>query len=107
MSKFEEEIAKLSRKRLALLCLELKAEAESNKNGNEPIAVIGIGCRFPGRADSPEAFWDLLREGVDAVSEVPSNRWDQTFYDPDPDTPGRMYCWQGGFLEGIDQFDPQ
>jgi len=74
----------------------------------EPIAIIGIGCRFPGGANSPEAFWKLLRDGTDAITEVPANRWNvDTFYDPDPAKPGKIRtCW-GGFIEQIDQFDAQ
>jgi acyl transferase domain-containing protein len=108
MSPFEEEIAELSPKRLSLLCLELKAKLDSiRESQSEAIAVIGMGCRFPGKADTPEAFWKLLSEGVDAISEVPSDRWDkESFYDPEPDAQGKMYCWEGGFLDGIDQFDP-
>ncbi len=71
----------------------------------EPIAVIGIGCRFPG-ANNPDAFWDLLRNGVDAIREVPADRFDQrAFYDPDPAVPGRMNTRWGGFLDQVDQFD--
>jgi len=73
---------------------------------NEPIAIIGVGCRFPG-ANDPAAFWQLLREGVDAIREVPADRFDQhAFYDPDPATPGKMNTRWGGFLEQVDQFDP-
>nr|VFJ66691.1 MAG: Acyl transferase domain-containing protein [Candidatus Kentron sp. DK] len=73
----------------------------------EPIAVIGMGCRFPG-ADNPDAFWRLLREGVDAMTDVPPERWDiDAFYDPDPDAPGKVYTRQAGFVSGIDRFDPQ
>jgi len=73
---------------------------------NEPIAIIGIGCRFPG-ANDPPAFWHLLREGVDAIREVPADRFDQhAFYDPDPATPGKMNTRWGGFLGQVDQFDP-
>src|ERR1019366_2708644 len=65
---------------------------------NEPIAIIGIGCRFPG-ANDPVAFWQLLRDGVDAIREVPADRFDQqAFYDPDPATPGKMNTRWGGFL---------
>jgi len=73
---------------------------------NEPIAIIGIGCRFPG-ANDPVAFWQLLRDGVDAIREVPADRFDQhAFYDPDPATPGKMNTRWGGFLGQVDQFDP-
>ncbi|MBM5828290.1 MAG: KR domain-containing protein, partial [Cyanobacteria bacterium M_surface_7_m2_040] len=77
-----------------------------------PIAIVGVGCRFPagpGRPDaaSPEAFWQLLTGGVDAVGEVPSSRWPlEQYYDPTPGTPGKMHCRHGGFLAAIDQFDP-
>ncbi len=72
----------------------------------EPIAIIGIGCRFPGAKD-PESFWQLLRNGVDAIAEVPKERWDiDTFYDPEPGTPGKMSTRWGGFLDQVDQFDP-
>ncbi len=73
----------------------------------EPIAIIGIGCRFPGAPD-PEAFWQLLCDGVDAVTEVPADRWDvNAFYDPDPDCRGKMNTRWGGFLAQVDRFDPQ
>jgi myxalamid-type polyketide synthase MxaE and MxaD len=73
---------------------------------NETIAIIGIGCRFPG-ANDPVAFWQLLRDGVDAIREVPADRFDQrAFYDPDPAMPGKMNTRWGGFLGQVDQFDP-
>ncbi|MEO0969116.1 MAG: beta-ketoacyl synthase N-terminal-like domain-containing protein, partial [Cyanobacteria bacterium J06639_18] len=73
----------------------------------EPIAVVGIGCRFPG-ANNPQAFWQLLRNGVDAISEVPDSRWDvNTFYDPTGKEPGKMNSRWGGFLAEVDKFDPQ
>ncbi|MGB9513234.1 MAG: beta-ketoacyl synthase N-terminal-like domain-containing protein, partial [Candidatus Acidiferrum sp.] len=72
---------------------------------NELIAIIGIGCRFPG-ANDPTAFWQLLRDGVDAIREVPADRFDQNaFYHPDPTIPGKMNTRWGGFLEQVDQFD--
>jgi len=74
----------------------------------EPIAVIGIGCRFPGGANSPAAYWTLLRDGVDAVTDVPPGRWDvEALYHPDAEAPGKMYVRRGGFLEALDLFDPQ
>ncbi|HZO75613.1 MAG TPA: SDR family NAD(P)-dependent oxidoreductase [Ktedonobacteraceae bacterium] len=72
----------------------------------EAIAIIGMACRFPGGATTPEAFWQLLREGKSAVAEIPSQRWDsEAYYDPSPDTPGKMYTRYGCFLEEIDGFD--
>ena len=72
----------------------------------EPIAIIGIGCRFPG-ANDPRAFWQLLRDGVDAITEVPAERFDlNAFYDPDPQAPGKINTRWGGFLDQVDQFDP-
>jgi len=74
---------------------------------DEPIAIIGIGCRFPG-ADGPAAFLRLLSDGADAISEIPSDRWDaDTFYDPDPSVPGTAVTRRGGFIRGVDQFDYQ
>ena len=74
--------------------------------GREPIAIIGIGCRFPGGVDSPSTFWQLLREGGDAITEIPPDRFDvDAYYDPTPATPGKIMSRWGGFLTGIDQFD--
>ena len=74
---------------------------------NEPIAIVAVSCRFPGAPD-PEAFWEVLSGGVDAIREVPEDRFDiDEFYDPDPDTPGKTYTRFGGFLDGIDGFDPE
>jgi acyl transferase domain-containing protein/NADPH:quinone reductase-like Zn-dependent oxidoreductase/acyl carrier protein len=74
---------------------------------DEPIAITGIGCRFPGGADGPEAYWKLLREGIDAITEIPADRWNiPTFYDPEPGRPGKTNSRWGGFIDGIDQFDP-
>ncbi|MCA2718482.1 MupA/Atu3671 family FMN-dependent luciferase-like monooxygenase [Microcystis sp. M169S2] len=73
----------------------------------EPIAIIGLACRFPG-ADNPEAFWQLMRNGGDAIADIPPERWDiERFYDPTPATAKKMYSRQGGFLKNVDQFDPQ
>ncbi len=72
----------------------------------EPIAIIGIGCRFPGGVDSPEKFWSLLRDGINAITEIPSDRIDiETYYDPRPATPGKMMTRWGGFLKNIDTLD--
>jgi microcystin synthetase protein McyG len=105
---FLERIQKLSPKRLALLAAELERRlAARDAAACEPVAVIGLGCRMPGGGDSPNAFWKLLAEGVDAIEVVPSSRWDaDAFYDPRPETPGKANTKWGGFVNGIDQFDP-
>lgn len=72
----------------------------------EPIAIIGIGCRFPGDANSAEAFWHLLVNGVDAITEVPKDRFNiDAFHDPRPGMPGKVVTRYGGFLKGLDKFD--
>ncbi len=72
----------------------------------EPIAIVGIGCRFPGAPD-PDAFWQLLVSGTDAIGEVPADRWDvDAYYAPEPATPGKMNTRWGGFLDRVDLFDP-
>ena len=73
---------------------------------NEPIAILGMGCRFPGGVTTPEQLWQLLAQGGDAISEVPRSRWDvEAYYDPDPDQPGKMYSRWGGFVTDVEQFD--
>ncbi len=72
------------------------------------IAIIGVGCRFPGGVNDAESFWKLLTEGRDAVSEVPADRWNvERFYDSEPGITGKTFAKRGGFLDQIDQFDPQ
>src|SRR5580704_17200083 len=75
------------------------------RDRTEPIAIVGLSCRFPGSND-PDAFWRLLSGGVDAVKEVPNDRWDKdAYYDPDPSVPGKMHAPYGGFLDQVDLFD--
>ena len=72
----------------------------------EPIAIVGIGCRLPGGVDSPQSFWELLREGREVITEIPSERWDLgRHYHPDPSHPLTQHVQRGGFVDGIDQFD--
>jgi acyl transferase domain-containing protein/NADPH:quinone reductase-like Zn-dependent oxidoreductase/NAD(P)-dependent dehydrogenase (short-subunit alcohol dehydrogenase family)/SAM-dependent methyltransferase/acyl carrier protein len=72
------------------------------------IAIIGIGCRFPGGINNAEAFWKLLIEGRDAIIDVPADRWNvERYYDPEPGITGKTFAKRGGFLDQIDQFDPQ
>ena len=74
--------------------------------GAEPVAVVGIGCRFPGDVHGPDSYWQLLMDGREGISEVPADRWDvEAFYDPDPMTPGRMTTKWGGFLSDVAGFD--
>ena len=109
MSNTSETIDHQSRLKNALLAVrEMRAKLDTmQRSKTEPIAIIGMGCRFPG-AKNPQAFWSALRDGVDAISEVPSDRWDiNKYYDSNPDTPGKMYIRSAGFLEQVDQFEPQ
>src|SRR5689334_17313307 len=107
MEQHVEQAATLSSTKRALLALkEMQTKLESLERARtEPIAIVGIGCRFPG-ADDPQSFWRLLHDGVDAISEVPPDRWDiAAYYDPDPDALGKMQTRSGGFVEHWDTFD--
>jgi len=75
---------------------------------NEPIAVIGIGTRFPGGSSSPEGFWNMLKEGRDCISVGPVGRWNvDDYFDPDQEASGKTYSKWGGFVEDVNMFDPK
>ncbi|MGQ0505343.1 MAG: alpha/beta fold hydrolase [Myxococcaceae bacterium] len=74
---------------------------------DEPIAIVGMACRFPGAVKTPEDLWRLLENETDAITEVPPERWNvDAWYDPDPDAKGKIVSRWGGFVEALDQFDP-
>ena len=88
---------------------EIRAKLDkAERKQSEPIAVIGMGCRFPGGADNPDDFWSMLNNGIDAITEVPLSRWNiDALYDSNPDAAGKMYSRYGGFLRDIESFDPE
>ncbi|MBF0548409.1 MAG: SDR family NAD(P)-dependent oxidoreductase [Candidatus Riflebacteria bacterium] len=77
-------------------------------NNNEPIAILGIGCRFPGGINGPDDLWKFLCQGKDAIADVPKNRWSKRlFFHPDKNRPGKIYSPKGGFLNDLEKFDPE
>ena len=81
--------------------------AEEREKAREPIAIVGMACRFPGGVSSPAGLWRLVEEGVDGIAALPADRgWDaEALYDPDPDRPGSMYVRESGFLAAAGEFD--
>ncbi|MBW0019022.1 MAG: type I polyketide synthase [Mycobacterium sp.] len=109
MTSLADRAAQMSPKAREMLARELvRAGTAFPTDICEPIAVIGMGCRFPGNVDGPGTFWELLVDGRDAVHEVPPDRWDAAaYYDPDPQQPGRMTTKCGGFLGDVAGFDAE
>ncbi|MEV0098954.1 SDR family NAD(P)-dependent oxidoreductase, partial [Nocardia sp. NPDC050789] len=101
-------VAKLVQSRLAPTAARAaKPVASSPARSDEPIAIVGMACRYPGGVESPDALWDLVFAGADATSDFPSDRgWElDRLIDPDPDNPGTTYSGRGGFLTGAADFD--
>src|SRR5262245_7300324 len=107
MSDLAARVAGLSPAQRKLLEQRLKNQQSAAPPGAEPIAIIGMACRFAGAPDL-EAYWRLIHEGRSGVTEVPADRWDaDAFYDPSGETAGKMSVRWAAFIEGPDQFDPQ
>lgn len=96
---------RLKRALLALQKMQLKLDAVKNK-ASEAIAIVGMGCRYPGAVNTPERLWELLVDEIDAIIEVPSERWPiDDYYDADPNVAGKMYTRYGGFIDSVYEFD--
>src|SRR5688572_15359681 len=96
-------------RRVTLELHKARAQLEQRVSSeNEPIAIVGMTCRFPGGVRSGEQLWELLENGRDAISEFPEGRgWDlEALYDPDPDKKGTTTVCRGGFLHEVAEFDP-
>ncbi|MFM8252872.1 MAG: type I polyketide synthase, partial [Planctomycetota bacterium] len=108
MSDLERRLAQMSPLQRAVLALkETQQRLETlERQREESIAIVGMACRFPGGANDPNSYWKLLTQGVDAIREIPAERWDvDAYYDPDPTAPGKMNTRWGGFLDNIELFD--
>ncbi len=91
---------------LALKSLRARNEALEDA-AHAPIAIVGIGCRYPAEATGPDGFWQAVAAGRDGAREVPADRWDiDAVYDPTPGAPGKMYVRKSCFIDGVDRFDP-
>ncbi|NQY73930.1 MAG: polyketide synthase, partial [Candidatus Margulisbacteria bacterium] len=85
----------------------IELEKDNKRSANEPIAIVGMSCRFPGGCNSPDQYWDLLKSGKNVISEVPKGRWDMgRYFDPDKNVPNKSYSKWGGFIDDISSFDP-
>src|SRR5271166_1480560 len=102
------ESAPTSKRILAALEEAVSRLNEVERARHEPIAILGIACRFPGKANDLEAYWQLLLARGDAVGRVPANRWHpDEYYDPEFAKPGRLYARDAAFLDRIEEFDAE
>ncbi len=101
-------LASYMRAELAGVPQEITPTPAVRATGDDPIAIVGMSCRFPGGVNSPEDLWDMLVQGRDVLTEFPSDRgWDLAgLFNPDPDVPGACYTRTGGFVDGVADFDP-
>ena len=103
-----DDAATLSPTKRALLALKtLQAKLDMLEHArHEPIAIVGMSCRFPGDVDSPDSFWKLLQRKTDAISEVPTDRWQvDQYHAVEPNAPGKMISRNGGFIPNLYDFD--
>ena len=102
----EDKIQQLSPLQRATFALK-KLDAKLNRILYEPIAIVGMGCSFPGGANTPEKFWELLHSGTSACEEIPAGRWDiNSYYNPEREAPGKIVTRYGHFISEVDRFDP-
>ena len=106
MSKSTQELMLNALKEIKTLKRQL---AKYEKANHEPIAIIGMSCRYPGGSSSPDAFWQNLYNGVDCITQQENNeRWNMDdLYDPNPDAPGKIYSKGLGIIDAPDQFDAE
>lgn len=99
------DLSPVKRALLEMRAMRARLE-ELERSRSEPVAIVGVGLRLPGGISTPDAYWKLLIEGIDAISEVPASRWDaDSYHDPDPDAAGKIVTRFGGYLDRIDEFD--